>query len=118
METNLGCISRIPPGEGREFDVDGRQVAVFRTRNGEVFATQAACPHRQGPLADGLIGGSIVACPFHAWKFDLATGEVMQGKCSITCHRVRVDGDGILHLTLAAEPDRQEDGANAPCKTS
>ena len=52
----LGPVEQIPLGEGRVFEVEGRSIAVFRTRQGEVFATQAACPHKAGPLCDGIIG--------------------------------------------------------------
>ena len=52
----LGPLDNIPLGEARVFRVDGRDIAVFRCRSGEVFATSAECPHRGGPLADGLVG--------------------------------------------------------------
>ena len=55
---NLGPVDEIPLGEGRTFDVDGEQVAVFRLRDGSVCAVGAVCPHRGGPLADGQIDGS------------------------------------------------------------
>ena len=60
---SLGPIHHIPPGEGRNFKLGDRKVAVFRTRDGGVFATQASCPHRAGPLADGLLGGHSLVCP-------------------------------------------------------
>ena len=49
------------------FRVDGKDVAVFRCRSGNVFATSAECPHRGGPLADGLVGGDTVICPMHGF---------------------------------------------------
>ena len=48
----LGPVEQIPLGEGRVFEVDGRSIAVFRTRQGEVFATQAACPHKPESTED------------------------------------------------------------------
>ena len=62
-ELTLGPLSAIPPGEGRNFVSLGEKIAVFRTRGGEVFAVQAECPHRGGPLADGLLGGTTLICP-------------------------------------------------------
>ena len=47
---NLGPLTRLPPGEGRTFRIGASAVAVFRTREGRVFATQATCPHKNGPL--------------------------------------------------------------------
>lgn len=78
---NLGPAERIPTGEGRVFEVDGLRVAVFRTRDGGLFATQAECPHRRGPLADGLLGGGVVVCPLHARRFQLATGAPVGNEC-------------------------------------
>jgi nitrite reductase (NADH) small subunit len=96
----LGPLSQIPPGEGREFLVGGRQVAVFHARSGAVYATQAFCPHREGPLSDGLLGGSILACPLHSWKFNLATGDTLNGDCGITTYPVRLDEEAQIVLTL------------------
>jgi nitrite reductase (NADH) small subunit len=102
-EISLGPLSAIPPGEGREFTADGVEVAVFHLRDGTVRATQARCPHRDGPLADGLTGGNTVVCPFHAWKFDLTSGQPVLGECPIRVFPVRTDADGLVYLTLAGE---------------
>lgn len=107
-EIDLGPVGQIPPGEGREFEVDGRRIAVFHLRAGgvrTVRAVQAECPHRAGPLADGLIGGETVVCPFHAWKFDLTTGRAAStaaadaGAC-LTVYPTRVTDDDTIRLTL------------------
>ena len=99
MDYNLGELSQIPLGEGRNFVVEGTEITVFHTRQG-VYATQAECPHRQGPLADGLLGGATVICPFHAWKFDLTTGEALMGQCGIQTYPVRLSGSGEVWLTF------------------
>ncbi|HEY1637067.1 MAG TPA: Rieske 2Fe-2S domain-containing protein [Rhizomicrobium sp.] len=98
FELKLGALSSIPPGEGRNFDVDGEKIAVFHARSGEVFAVQASCPHRGGPLADGLLGGSTLICPLHAWKFDLSTGAPLFGDCGLKTYSVRVDDSGQIVL--------------------
>ena len=72
---DLGSIDSLPVGEGRAYIVNGLTIAVFRQRDGRLFATDNACPHRNGPLADGLIGAGKLICPLHAWKFDLETGN-------------------------------------------
>jgi len=114
----LGPADAIPVGEGREFDVAGRRVAVFRPRAGGVYATQADCPHRAGPLVDGLVGGTTVICPLHAWKFDLSTGLPVFGNCGLTVHTVRVTDDGTLALRLASELDTTEEATKVACGTS
>lgn len=96
----LGPLAQIPVGEGRVFDLDGKRVAVFRTRNGGIYATQAECPHRGGPLADGLIGGNTLVCPLHAWKFDLASGAAIMGDCAIRTFPVCLNEGGELVVTV------------------
>lgn len=100
VEVNVGPLSAIPPGEGRNITAFGEKIAVFHTRAGEVFAVQAECPHRTGPLADGLVGGRTVICPLHGWKFDLSSGQPLFGDCALKTYGVRVDSGCVL-LTLA-----------------
>jgi nitrite reductase (NADH) small subunit len=92
----IGPISQIPCGEGRNFEVNGARLAVFRTRSGEVYATQAACPHLGGPLADGLLDAATVVCPLHDRAFDLRTG--IGPDCTITTYAVQIE-DGEILLT-------------------
>jgi nitrite reductase (NADH) small subunit len=54
---------------------------VFHTRNGGVFATEPSCPHKSGPLADGIIGEHKVICPLHAFVFDLSNGQAVGNNC-------------------------------------
>jgi nitrite reductase (NADH) small subunit len=100
MEVTLGSLEAIPFGEGRTFDVGTRRIAVFRTRLGEVYATQAECPHRGGPLADGLLGGTTLVCPLHSWKFDLRTGAAANGECALETYATRVSRSGQLIVDL------------------
>ncbi len=96
---SLGPVEQIPLGEGRVFEVEGMPMAVFRTRQGEVFATQATCPHREGPLCDGIIGGRQVVCPLHAYKFDLATGSPVGNDCeALRTYAVSVSENGDILL--------------------
>ena len=97
----LGSLWEIPLGEGRVFTIGDRSIAVFRARDGGVHATDPFCPHRQGPLADGLVGAGTVTCPFHGFRFDLRTGQAIGHDCPpIATHRVTVDGFGELHVHL------------------
>jgi nitrite reductase/ring-hydroxylating ferredoxin subunit len=95
---DLGSIDEIPLGEGRVYDVDGEQIAVFRLSDGSLRALGAVCPHAGGPLADGLIDGSIVVCPLHNNTFDLATGCSPTGQPAVPAYPVQVDADGRLVL--------------------
>lgn len=101
-EMIVAPLAAIPPGEGRTFEIGGHRIAIFHTRAGRVFATQAECPHKGGPLADGLIGGDSVICPLHSWKFDLSTGQMQAGSCALKTYPVAVDEKGRIVLTIPA----------------
>jgi nitrite reductase (NADH) small subunit len=102
---NVGPVERIPLGEGRNVEVEGEAVAVFRTRAGQVYAVQATCPHRGGPLADGLVGGSRVVCPMHSYAFELSTGEPVREGCpALRTYRVSVSSAGDVLLAVAPAP--------------
>ena len=96
----LGALEQIPRGEGRNFVVGGRTIAVFRTHTDEVFATQANCPHLDGPLADGMMGGATITCPLHERVYDLRTGKVIVGECDIATYPIHKSPDGGLILEL------------------
>jgi nitrite reductase (NADH) small subunit len=107
---NLGLVDRIPTGEGKTFQVGAVAVAVFRTRSGQLYATQASCPHRGGPLSDGLIGGRTVACPLHGLTFDLASGQPLTQRCqALKTFPIEVSPTGELMLTVehAEVPERK-----------
>ncbi len=103
LEVAVAPLSAIPPGEGRTFEVEGKRMAVFHTRSGEVFATQAMCAHKAGPLADGLVGGTTLICPLHSWKFDLRSGAPLLGSCGIETYPARLDEEKRIWVTLPRE---------------
>jgi nitrite reductase (NADH) small subunit len=102
-EILIGSLSQIPAGEGRTFVLDGEHIAVFHTRDGAVFATQAHCPHRGGPLADGLTDETTVVCPLHDRIYDLGTGAGIGTDCNIQTYPVRVDEEGTMLIVLHAQ---------------
>ena len=67
----LGC-RRVKRPEG----VKGAEVAVFRANGDRIFAVLDKCPHKGGPLSQGIVFGETVACPLHNWNFSLSTGLV------------------------------------------
>ena len=97
--TNLGRLTRIPRGEGRIFQVGPSSVAVFHTRTGAVFATEPTCPHKGGPLADGVVGDQKVICPLHAFLFDLPTGRPVGNSCrQIKTYPAMVNDEGDVFV--------------------
>lgn len=95
----LGDFNDVPIGQGRAFQVGSETIAVFRQRNGRFYAIQNECPHRGGPLSEGLLGNGTVICPFHAWKVDVATGECLTDPCRIRTYSVREE-NGLILLSL------------------
>ncbi|MBI5415906.1 MAG: nitrite reductase small subunit NirD [Candidatus Omnitrophica bacterium] len=97
---NLGRVDQIALGHGRCFVVGGEEIAVFRLRDGKLAAVENRCPHRQGPLSEGLLGSGKVVCPLHGHKFDLASGEGMEkGECVRTFEVREQDGEIILDFS-------------------
>jgi nitrite reductase (NADH) small subunit len=95
----------IPPREGRATVIDGRELAIFNL--GDRFAAvENRCPHRGGPLSDGIVASGAVVCPLHAWKVCLDTGEVERPTATAACvstYRTRVEG-GIVLVEMPPAP--------------
>ncbi len=71
------ALDDIPRLGSRVIKTDTVDIAVFRTAQDQVFAIKDACPHKQGPLSQGIVHGTSVTCPLHNWKIDLASGEAL-----------------------------------------
>ncbi len=72
------ALSEILPLASRRLKrADGVEIAVFRTSDDQVFAVEDRCPHKGGPLSQGIVFGNKVACPLHNWSIDLAAGEAV-----------------------------------------
>ena len=96
------ALEEIPRLGSRVIRTDTMDVAVFRTRDDRVFALRDACPHKGGPLSQGIVHGSSVTCPLHNWKIDLASGEALgpdEGCTNVFDTRVE---DGRVYLALKA----------------
>jgi nitrite reductase [NAD(P)H] small subunit len=92
-------VGDVPPGEGRAFVAGGVQVAVFRLRDGSLHATQAACPHAGGPLADGQTDLDVLVCPLHLYTYRWSDGGSTAGIEAVRVHPVSdVDGDLVVEL--------------------
>jgi nitrite reductase (NADH) small subunit len=100
---NLGPVEKVPLGQGFCFIVGRQEVAVFRQRDGRLFASENRCPHRAGPLAEGVLGAGKVICPLHAHVFDLCTGQGPNPQECVRTYPVRaVNGDIVLTLDAPA----------------
>jgi len=75
--TEVVALDDIPALGSRVIKTGSMNIALFKNANNEVFAVKDECPHKQGPLSQGIVHGSSVTCPLHNWKIDLASGEAM-----------------------------------------
>jgi len=71
---DVGPVTALPERGARCVRIGGSAIAVFRTSTGQVFALRDQCPHRGGPLSQGIVHGTRVTCPLHDWVIDLTTG--------------------------------------------
>ena len=72
---DIGAIDDIPLRGARIVKTAVGCVALFRTAEAEIFATSDRCPHKGGPLSEGIVHGRSVTCPLHSWVFSLETGQ-------------------------------------------
>ena len=88
----------LAPGHALAVEVGGRTVAVFRTAD-KLYAVDDMCTHSGGPLSEGEVCGTSVACPWHGATFDIATGKRSDEMASrdLRCYAVR-DRDGALEV--------------------
>jgi nitrite reductase/ring-hydroxylating ferredoxin subunit len=93
----VGRVEDVPLGEGRAFVAGGVQVAVFRLRDGSLHATQAACPHAGGPLADGQTDLDVLVCPLHLYAYRWSDGASTSGAGPVRLFAVR-DGHLVLEV--------------------
>jgi len=92
------AVEDIPSLGSRVIKTDTMSIAVFRTASDEVFAMKDECPHKQGPLSQGIVHGTSVTCPLHNWKIDLASGEALGPDEGCTnVFPVKIE-NGIVHI--------------------
>lgn len=98
----IGSINDIPLRGARCVNTPGGRVAVFRTAGGEVFAIDDRCPHKGGPLSQGIVHDRSVTCPLHNWVISLETGKAQGAdEGSVATIPVKVDGE-TLFIALGA----------------
>ena len=93
----------IPLREGRAVRIGENEIAIFNLGD-RFLAIENRCPHREGPLAEGIVSGTTIVCPLHAWKFSLETGRGASPASSAHCvrsFRTRVE-DNVIWLALPA----------------
>jgi nitrite reductase (NADH) small subunit len=101
MWIEIGGIADIPQRGSRLVHLGDVPVAVFRTGEDELFALVNRCPHRGGPLSEGIVSGRSVTCPLHNWVIDLASGKAHEPDigCVPTVPLRLVDGRILIEVS-------------------
>ncbi|WP_394173314.1 nitrite reductase small subunit NirD [Guptibacillus hwajinpoensis] len=99
-KVNIGRIEDFPPQSGKTVEVLKWSIAVFHLSNGSMQAVENKCPHKGGPLAEGIICGDHVYCPLHDWKISTTDGKVQEPDTGcVQTFPVDVE-DGYVYLTI------------------
>ncbi|MEZ4237886.1 MAG: Rieske (2Fe-2S) protein [Myxococcota bacterium] len=91
----VGAASSLAPGGVVTVKHGAQRIAVFRTADGEVRATDDRCPHEGYPLSQGTVAGCVLTCQYHNYKFDLRDGACLMGDEALQVVPVRIEGDRI-----------------------
>jgi len=102
----IGRLNDIPPAGARCVASPRGRIAVFRTSDDQVFAMEDRCPHKGGPLSQGIVHGTSVTCPLHNWVISLESGKALgadDGK--VRTIEIKVEGEEIF-ITADASASR------------
>jgi nitrite reductase [NAD(P)H] small subunit len=107
---NIGPLANIPLRGARRlcFGHEGHPIAVFRTGDDSVFALVDECPHKKGPLSEGIISGHTVTCPLHNWVIDLEAGDAAApDKGHVDSLHVRIV-EGEIHVAVPSKSSEEK----------
>lgn len=103
---DIGALEDIPVQGARLVRTAQGCIAVFRTADDRVFALDDRCPHKGGPLSEGIVHGDRVTCPLHNWVFDMNTGAAQGAdEGQVGTYPARIEGGRVL-LDASALPRR------------
>ncbi|MDD2832745.1 MAG: nitrite reductase small subunit NirD [Methylotenera sp.] len=96
----IAAIDDIPRLGARVLRREEAEIGIFRLEDDRIFAINNACPHKGGPLSQGIVYGDKVACPLHSWKISLVDGKAEEPDMGETaCFNTKVE-DGYVYLEL------------------
>jgi nitrite reductase (NADH) small subunit len=98
-------LNDMPRPGARVLRTDTVDIALFRTARDAVYAMRDECPHRKGPLSQGIVHGTSVTCPLHNWKIDLASGRALAPDAGCTGTYATKVEQGRAYLALRAEKE-------------
>ena len=94
--TKVASAADIPAGGAKAVEAGGKTLALFNC-GGTFYAIENTCQHQGGPLAEGELSGTTVACPWHGWEYDVTTGACqMDEAIKVASFPVKVVGGDVL----------------------
>ncbi len=103
---DIGTVTDIPRRGARCVVTPQGRIAVFRTMDDQFFAMEDRCPHKGGPLSQGIVHGTSVTCPLHNWVISLESGEAQgadEGR--VRTIPVKVE-NGTLYIALNSKTEQ------------
>ncbi len=96
---SVASTTEVPPGERIVVEVKNHYVAIFNVDN-RLYAIEDVCTHDDGPLAEGILEGTIIECPRHGAQFDITSGKVIRMPAikPVPRYDIRTEGDDIQIL--------------------
>jgi nitrite reductase (NADH) small subunit len=114
----VAALDTIPRRGARVVETPHGTIAVFRTTANEVFAIDDRCPHRGGPLSQGIVHGNEVTCPLHGLRVHLDTGRAVEPDEGCTrCHATKIE-HGIVYVFLPRAPVLTGGGTSGPMRAA
>jgi nitrite reductase/ring-hydroxylating ferredoxin subunit len=96
-EVRVAALADVAPGVPHLVETNGTHIVLVRIGD-QVHAIGNTCSHQGGPLGDGKVSGTRLACPWHGWMYDVRTGQCLfPGRgAAVPSYRARVDGDSVM----------------------
>jgi NAD(P)H-dependent nitrite reductase small subunit len=109
--TRITKTGNVPPHEGRAVQIGGKEIAIFNLE-GRFLTIENQCPHKGGPLCDGIVSGTTVVCPLHGRRFDLESGLAVRASeySCVATFPTRVE-DGVILVALGGAHRTEEEAA-------
>lgn len=93
-------VENIPLMGARKVVYKELEIAIFKTKEGELFAVHNACPHKKGKLSEGIVHDKMVTCPMHSWVIDLKSGEAQGSDCGCTkTYELKIENE-MVYINL------------------
>ncbi len=102
--TRVGARASVTAGKPLIVRQGRYEVAIFEVA-GALYAYENACPHQGGPIGEGWVEGTVVTCPWHAWRFELTTGAMTLGNFACLRRFAVREADGAIYLACAPEEE-------------